>query len=118
MYGAYIGGNLPSLRGKPQEGGPHKRTMSFFFQAIHPEALGVGTFKDRAAMEKNVADILKDILCTGNDKCMLPGQIEAEAAKKERQVRRPAVYRERGQGIQARVRRGGHQVGPVVPQES
>ncbi len=82
MYGAYIGGNLPSLRGKPQEGGPHKRTMSFFFQAIHPEALGVGTFKDRAEMEKNVANVLKDILCAGNEKCMLPGQVEAEAAKK------------------------------------
>lgn len=82
MYVAYIGGNLPSLRGKPQEGGPHKRTMSFFFQAIHPEALGVGTFADRQEMEKNVAAVLKDILCQGNDKCMLPGQIEAEGAKK------------------------------------
>ncbi len=82
MYGAYIGGYLPSLRGKPQEGGSVKRTMSFFFQCIHPEALGIGSFKDRAEMEKNVAEVLKDILCAGNDKCMLPGQIEAEGARK------------------------------------
>lgn len=80
LYGAYMGGYLPSLRGKPQEGGPHKRTMSFFFQAIHPEALGVGTFKDRKAMEANVAAVIKDILCSGNEKCLLPGQLEAEAA--------------------------------------
>jgi L-2-hydroxycarboxylate dehydrogenase (NAD+) len=58
--------------------------MSFFFQAIHPEALGLGTFKDRKAMEKNVAAVLKDILCEGNEKCMLPGQIEAEAAVKSK----------------------------------
>lgn len=82
MYGAYIGGSVPSLRGKCQEGGPDKRTMSFFFQAIHPEALGVGIFADRKSMEENVAKVLKDILCGGNDKCMLPGQIEAEGANR------------------------------------
>lgn len=82
LFGAYTGGSLPTLRGRPKEGGPHKRTMSFYFQATHPEAMGAGTFKDRHAMETNVAAVLKDILGHGNESCMLPGQVEHEAALK------------------------------------
>jgi len=82
LYGAYTGGYLPTLRGKPQEGGPHKRTMSFYFQATRPEALGAGTFKDKQEMEANVAAVLKDILGHGNENCLLPGQIEHQAALK------------------------------------
>ena len=43
LFGAYIGGSLPTHRGRslPSEG--EKSSTSFFFQIIHPEAITAGT---------------------------------------------------------------------------
>ena len=89
VMGALIGGSLPTLRG----GGGHplfvgkelpageKRTSSFYFQVIHPEAIGSGLFAQGRNQVENVRRVLEDILGHGNENCMLPGQPEAENAK-------------------------------------
>lgn len=82
LYGAFMGGSLPTLRGRLRDGGSEKRTMSFLFQAIHPDALGAGVFADRDALNRNVAAVIRDILGHGNSNAILPGQIEHEAAKR------------------------------------
>ncbi|MBA3960974.1 MAG: Ldh family oxidoreductase [Chthoniobacterales bacterium] len=89
VLGALIGGSLPTLRG----GGGHplftgkelpageKRTSSFYFQVIHPEAISSGLFAQGRKQHENVRQVLQDILGHGNESCMLPGQPEAENAK-------------------------------------
>jgi LDH2 family malate/lactate/ureidoglycolate dehydrogenase len=79
IMGALIGGSLPTLRGKNLDDG-EKHTTSFFFQVIHPNALNAGAFAKSRNQQQNVKAVLQDILGPGNEKCMLPGQIEAEAA--------------------------------------
>lgn len=81
LAAAFIGGSLPTLRSRPEQaGGGEKTTPSFFFQAIHPEAMNCGHFARGRSQSDNVKAVVKDILGHGNDKCMLPGQIEHEAA--------------------------------------
>ncbi len=89
VMGALIGGSLPTLRG----GGGHpeflgkampageKRTSSFYFQVIHPDAISSGLFGRGRDQQQNVKAVLDDILGHGNEKCILPGQPEAESAK-------------------------------------
>ncbi|WP_256199377.1 hypothetical protein [Verrucomicrobium spinosum] len=87
--GALIGGSLPTIRGggghpdfkdKPLEAG-EKRTSSFYFQVIHPDAIGSGLFAKGRNQSQNVKAVLQDILGHGNEKCMLPGQPEADNAR-------------------------------------
>lgn len=82
LVGAYIGGSLPTLRSRWQKQPEEKHTPAFYFQVIHPEALSGGDFalgRDQAA---NVQAVLADVLGHGNESCILPGQIEADAAKR------------------------------------
>lgn len=88
VMGAMIGGSLPTLRG----GGAHpdvksqpfpadeKRTSSFYFQVIHPDAISSGMFAKGRTFNENMKAVIGDILGHGNEGCMLPGQPEAQNA--------------------------------------
>ncbi len=82
LYGAYTGGSLPTLRSRWTEGpADEKRTPSFFFQAIKPEALDCGDFAQKRTQSANVKAVLADILGHGNSPgTMLPGELEHRAA--------------------------------------
>jgi len=81
LLAAYIGGSLPTLRSRWGEGPANeKHTPSFFFQCIRPEALGCDDFACGRSQQENVKAVIRDILGHGNDKAILPGQIEADAA--------------------------------------
>ena len=83
LVAALIGGSLPTIRCRPDAAGPgEKVTPSFFFQVIHPDALNCGAFVAGRNQSKNVKAVIEDVLGHGNDKCMLPGQIEAEAGRR------------------------------------
>ena len=87
LLGAFIGGSLPTLRSRPDKvavGSGEKTTCNFFFQVIAPDALSSGMFAGGRDQTANVKAVIEDILGHGNDQCILPGQIEAEAAKKSR----------------------------------
>jgi LDH2 family malate/lactate/ureidoglycolate dehydrogenase len=77
ILGAYIGGSLPTLRSRPAPG--EKTTPSFFFQCIRPDAIS-GDFALGRSQAENVKAVLADIVGHGNEKCLLPGQLEAQAA--------------------------------------
>ncbi|MFQ5983149.1 MAG: Ldh family oxidoreductase [Woeseiaceae bacterium] len=82
LFGAYGGGGLPTLRNRPAkspEGA--KLSCNFFFQLIRPDALAVG-FEDGLSQRENVQRVIEDVLGHGNENCLLPGQIEAENARR------------------------------------
>ncbi|MFN5756847.1 MAG: Ldh family oxidoreductase [Planctomycetia bacterium] len=79
IVAGFIGGSLPTLRNRPAVPG-EKQTCAFFFQVIHPDALSGGAFAKGRSQAENVKAVLADILGHGNERCMLPGQLEAEAA--------------------------------------
>ncbi|RPH40222.1 MAG: lactate dehydrogenase, partial [Planctomycetota bacterium] len=81
LVGAFVGGSLPTLRSRWNQGPPdEKRTPSFFFQAIKPEALDCGNFAQKRNQAVNVRAVIEDILGHGNTPgTMLPGQLEHEA---------------------------------------
>jgi len=80
ILGAFIGGSLPTLRSRPKMApAGEKTTPSFFFQCIRPDALS-GDFALGRTQGQNVKAVIEDILGHGNEKAMLPGQIEAQAA--------------------------------------
>jgi L-2-hydroxycarboxylate dehydrogenase (NAD+) len=79
LFAAFIGGSLPTLRGRPANGN-EKHTTAFFFQCIKPEAMNAGAFAKGRSQAENVKAVIADILGHGNEKCMLPGQPEAQAA--------------------------------------
>ena len=82
VMGALIGGSLPTLRGHPLSSSSHeKRSSSFYFQVIHPDALSSGAFAQGRSRNENVKAVLQDILGHGNEGCLLPGQPEAESAR-------------------------------------
>ncbi|MFP4282639.1 MAG: Ldh family oxidoreductase [Opitutales bacterium] len=81
IVAAFIGGSLPTLRCRAMKAG-EKQTPSFFFQVIHPEALSSGAFAAGRDQAANVKAVLADILGHGNEGCLLPGQIEAQAARR------------------------------------
>lgn len=82
LYGAAIGGSLPTLRGRAAEaeGSGEKTTSAFFFQVIHPEALAAGDFSKGRSQAENLTAVLQDVLGHGNEGCLLPGTIEANNA--------------------------------------
>jgi LDH2 family malate/lactate/ureidoglycolate dehydrogenase len=80
IVGALIGGSLPTIRSRGSGGPGEKHGCTFFFQVIHPEAVSGGAFACGRSQGENVAAVLADILGHGNEGCMLPGQLEAEAA--------------------------------------
>lgn len=80
LYAAFTGGSLPTLRGRNITGA-EKRSASFFFQVIRPEALGSGLYASGRSQNENVTAVIRDILGHGNESCMLPGEPEARAAE-------------------------------------
>jgi LDH2 family malate/lactate/ureidoglycolate dehydrogenase len=81
IIGAFIGGSLPTIRNrwdKVPEG--EKGTCAFFFQVWHPDAMNAGDFAKGRSQSENVKAVIADILGHGNEGCMLPGQLEAQAA--------------------------------------
>lgn len=81
LIAAFIGGSLPTLRSREVAEG-EKRTPSFYFQVIHPEALSGGAFACGRNQPENVKAVIDDIIGHGNESCLLPGQLEAEWARK------------------------------------
>ncbi len=82
LLAAYTGGSLPTLRSRWNTGDiDEKRTPHFFFQCIKPDALDCGDFARGRDQGQNVKAVLDDILGHGNQACLLPGQLEAEAAQ-------------------------------------
>ena len=79
IVGALIGGSLPTIRSRvPVDN--EKQSCTFYFQVIHPEAISAGSFAAGRSQADNIKAVLADILGHGNDACLLPGQIEANAA--------------------------------------
>jgi L-2-hydroxycarboxylate dehydrogenase (NAD+) len=81
IFGGYIGGSLPTTRSRWADDGD-KHTCAFFFQVIHPDAISGGDFAMGKNQSENVARVIADVLGHGNDKAMLPGQMEAAWAKR------------------------------------
>ncbi|MEL7497335.1 MAG: Ldh family oxidoreductase [Planctomycetota bacterium] len=80
LVAALIGGSLPTLRGREVKQ-DDKSSTNFYFQVIHPEALDAGLFACGRDQQTNIKAVLEDILGHGNESCLLPGQIEANAAR-------------------------------------
>ena len=81
IVAGFIGGSLPTLRSRWAEDGD-KHTCAFFFQVIHPDAISSGAFAKGRTQAQNVKAVIDDVLGHGNEKSMLPGQLEADWAKK------------------------------------
>jgi len=79
IVAAFIGGSIPTIRSRAKVVG-EKQTCAFFFQVIHPDAISGGAFAGGRSQQANVKAVLADILGHGNEQCMLPGQLEAQAA--------------------------------------
>ncbi len=79
LVAALIGGGLPTVRSRWADDG-EKHAPAFYFQVIHPEALSAGAFAGGRSQAANVKAVIGDILGHGNAQCILPGQIEAQAA--------------------------------------
>jgi len=83
LVAALIGGSLPTLRSRPRQApAGEKTTPCFFFQVIHPEAIDAGAFALGRDQDANVRAVIHDILGHGNDGCLLPGQLEHQAAQR------------------------------------
>ena len=80
VISAFIGGSLPTLRNRWDQEPEEKHTCTFFFQVWHPDAMSAGAFAKGRNQAENVKAVIADILGHGNEGCMLPGQLEAEAA--------------------------------------
>jgi LDH2 family malate/lactate/ureidoglycolate dehydrogenase len=82
LTAAYIGGSLPLHRSRPMPSADEKNTTSFFFQIIHPEAMSGQNFAQGRSQSENVKAVIDNILAEGNEKVVIPGYFEAEAAKR------------------------------------
>lgn len=83
IIGAYGGGSLPTLRSRWGTGpDDEKYTPQFFFQVIKPEAIGGASYACGRDQKANVKAVIEDVLGHGNEGCLLPGQLEANFAKR------------------------------------
>ena len=85
IVAGYIGGSLPTIRSRTHVPG-EKQACAFFFQVIHPEAISSGAFAQGRTQGQNVKAVLDDVLGHGNEKCMLPGQLEATFAARSQKA--------------------------------
>ncbi|MCH2060881.1 MAG: Ldh family oxidoreductase [Verrucomicrobiales bacterium] len=81
IIAAFIGGSLPTLRSREIPEG-EKRTPSFYFQVIHPDALSGGDFARGRSQAENIKAVIEDIRGHGNETIFLPGQDFAQAASR------------------------------------
>lgn len=79
LIAGFIGGGLPTTRGKFDSEDDLNHSPCLFFQAIHPDAL-FGNQLKRTGVKNNIKLILEDILGHGNSSCLLPGQLEHQSA--------------------------------------
>lgn len=86
LIAAYIGGSLPTHRGRTAPSEDEKTSTSFFFQIIHPEALSTNNFAANRNQTQNIQAVINNILGTGNENSILPGQLEAQAAQRSEQA--------------------------------
>lgn len=82
IVAGFIGGSLPTLRSRWEQQPEEKHTCAFFFQVIHPDAISGGAFAKGRNQQQNVKAVIADVLSRGNEQCLLPGQLEADWAKK------------------------------------
>ncbi len=82
IVAGFVGGSIPTIRNRWDKAEGDKGTCCFFFQVIHPDAISTGAFAKGRSQQQNVKAIIGDILGHGNDRCMLPGQLEAGWAKR------------------------------------
>lgn len=81
LFAAYGGGSLPTLRGRPDPAKvDEKFSACFYFQVTHPDALRSDHYAAGRDQAANVKAVIDDILGHGNEDCLLPGQLEAQAA--------------------------------------
>ena len=81
IVAGFIGGSLPTIRSRAKVEG-EKQSCAFFFQVIHPEAVSGGAFARGRDQQANVKAVLADVLGHGNERCLLPGQLEALWARR------------------------------------
>lgn len=81
IVAGFIGGSLPTIRNRWDQAAGDKGTCCFFFQVIHPDAINGGAFARGRSQQQNVKAVIADILGHGNERCMLPGQLEATWAQ-------------------------------------
>ena len=84
LFGAFIGGSLPEIRGTSRGPANEKRGSTFFFQVIHPDAIKGNDFARGRNQLENVKAVIQDVLGHGNEKCLLPGEPEARAGELSR----------------------------------
>lgn len=84
IVGAFIGGSLPTIRSRWGQAENEKHTPAFYFQVIHPDAMSGEGFAQGRSQAENVKAVLEDIIGHGNDKCLLPGQIEYNSANRSK----------------------------------
>ncbi len=82
LFGAVVGGSLPTLRSREGMEPGEKNSTSFYFQVIHPEAIESANFAKGRSLAENLTAVIQDILGHGNESCMLPGQPEAMGAER------------------------------------
>ena len=58
LYAGFIGGSLPEIRGTSRGDEGEKRSSTFFFQVIHPEALNGNNFAKGRAQMANVKAVM------------------------------------------------------------
>ncbi len=81
VVAALIGGSLPTIRSRAPVPG-EKQGCCFYFQVTHPDSLSGNAFAGGRSQADNIKAVLGDILGHGNEGCLLPGQLEADAAKR------------------------------------
>lgn len=83
LYAALTGGSTPTIRNRWQEtpAAGEKQTCTFYFQCQKVDAFSCGNFAQGRSQIDNVKAVLADVIGHGNDGVLLPGQIEANAAK-------------------------------------
>ncbi len=82
IVAGFIGGSLPTIRNRWDKTDGDKGTCCFFFQVIHPDAISGGAFARGGSQKVNVQAVIADVLGHGNEKCLLPGQLEADWARR------------------------------------
>jgi len=77
IFGGFIGGSLPTIRGRALAIPEEKNTSVFYFHVIHPEALSCDLFAAGRDQAGNLKAVIEDVMGHGNEQAMLPGQLEA-----------------------------------------
>ena len=97
IIAGFIGASKPTLRSNHLNDGD-KHTPNFYFQVIHPDAISSENYAFGRTQQENLRVIMEDILGGENRDCILPGQMEAEFAKRSERAG-GLLFSERDRGI-------------------